>query len=172
MATCATRQTRTRLAWLAILIGVGLVAAALLAALAARPARAEATGAAGGVWACQARPWQVADRFGDWTADSDALGNALPDGYLATISTHTRDRYFHLVLYSPVGGDLTVDVPFDRLAAEAGTTFPTGRFDPIGKPSLSYHGGQIKIVVGLWGGGGGAEDRGGRIYTWCGIAGA
>lgn len=60
-------------------------------------------------------------------------------------------------------------MPFSALQAEPGTVYPTGRFDPIGKPSLSYHDGQIKIVVGLWGGGGGNPDRGGRIYTGCGL---
>lgn len=131
-----------------------------------------------GAWTCETgRAWVAGDRFGAWSADSDALGQALPEPYLAVIAAHVQQRYYHLVLYSPRYGDLAIDYPFDALAREAGTTYPTGRFDPIGKPVLTYSapsaaypGGVLRIITGLWGGGGGAEDRGGRVFTWCGIA--
>lgn len=122
-----------------------------------------------GAWTCQGRQWLVGERFGDYSADNDTLGQPLPGDYLATIATKTQQRYYHAVFYSPQYGDLIVDYPFSSIATEAGTVLPTGRYDPVGKPSLSYNGGQLKIVGGLWGGGGGAADKGGRIYTWCGI---
>lgn len=131
-----------------------------------------------GAWTCETgRAWVAGDRFGGWSADSDALGQALPGDYLAVISAHTQQRYYHAVFYSSRYGDLVIDYPFDALAKEAGTTYPTGRFDPIGRPTLSYSapsetypGGMVRVITGLWGGGGGNEDRGGRIFTWCGIA--
>jgi hypothetical protein len=129
-----------------------------------------------GSWNCAARAgfpespdWYVGDRFGAWSPDNGALGAALPDGYVAAIASRVQARYFHLVLYSPHYGDLVVDSYFNTITPEAGTTFPTGRFDPVGEPKLFYDRGQLKIVIGLWGGGGGTPDRGGRIYTWCGI---
>lgn len=131
-----------------------------------------------GAWTCETdRAWVAGDRFGGWSADSDALGQPLPEAYLAVISAHVSQRYYHVVLYSAAYGDLVIDYPFDALQREAGTTYPTGRFDPIGKPTLTYSapsanypGGLLRVITGLWGGGGGAEDRGGRIFTWCGIS--
>lgn len=167
------------IAWLCFVFVAALVIGAFARSVAAGPVAAVApssptfSGPAAahqgepGAWTCEDRAWLVGDRFGNFSADNDALGGALPDGYLAVIAN--KNRHYQLVLYSIPYGDLVVDVPFETMGAEPGTTYPTGRFDPLGKPSLSYHG-QIKIIQALWGGGGGAEDRGGRIYTWCGIS--
>lgn len=173
------------LALIALVVLVGLAPVAVFVAVGvarygggveAAPAGVTISGAAAddqgkpGAWTCADRPWLVGERFGDYSADNDTLGQPLPGDYLVTIATKTQARYMHAVFYSPQYGDLVVDYPFSAIATEAGTTLPTGRYDPLGKPSLSYNGGQIKIIGGLYAGEGRTDHKGGRIYTWCGIA--
>lgn len=131
-----------------------------------------------GAWDCGAN-WIVGNRWGDTTADNDALGGSLPPGgYVAKISAFTNNgRYYRLTLYAPQnpeqgrrGGDLIIEFPYDLIQREGGYQFPTGRFDPVGKPNLYYTPNQLRFDTALFRGGGPTTD-GGRVYTGCGIIG-
>lgn len=131
-----------------------------------------------GAWDCGAT-WTAGNRWGDSTADNDALGGALPPGgYVAKLSAFTNNgRFYRLILYAPQnadqgrrGGDLIIEFPYDNISREPGYTFPTGRYDPVGKPNLYYTPNQLRFDTAIYRGGGATTD-GGRVYTGCGIIG-
>lgn len=112
-------------------------------------------------WSCEQRPWLAGVRVGEWAGDTGGVGSALPDGYVAVVSSDTVNRRFTLFLYD--GDDTTLTIRFDDLQLEPWSSYPTGRFDPQGLPIVTYHAGQLKIWLRQW--------QGGlfRIYTWCGL---
>jgi hypothetical protein len=110
-------------------------------------------------------PWLVGARVPAWHGDTGAVGSALPDGYLAAVSSDPVRREFKLWLYD--GDDQYRTVPFGALRLEDGTAFPTGRPDFTGPPVIFYHGGQLKILIRSWNGGGNGPAPLMRVYTWC-----
>jgi len=131
-----------------------------------------------GGWDCDTeRSWQYSDRYGVGSANGGTLGTSLPQykgeegnvSFNATVFGFAQARYYRLTLWSSRYGDIVVEYPFSAIAEEPGYDSPTGRLDVVGDPTPFYSGTLLRVVQGLWGGGGGAADRGGRIYIWCGI---
>lgn len=127
-----------------------------------------------GAWDCGAN-WIVGNRWGDSSADNDGLGRSLPDGYAAYITSIVPQRLYILTLYAAPdpntgrrGGDLVIEMPYDRIQREGSYQFPTGRYDPVGKPSLFFNDGLLKFNQAIFRGGGPLTD-GGRVYVGCTI---
>ena len=119
-------------------------------------------------WAYSGRPWLAGNRMPGWEGDTGATGEPLPPGTMGAVSSDTARRVFKLWLYSPEGGDVVMTVPYSAVEIEGGAgTLPTGKLDPQGTPTLIYHGGQAKVLVRGWGGGGGNPGCLLRIYCWC-----
>lgn len=106
-----------------------------------------------------------ARRVENWNGDTGALGEPVPPGTLAALTFDTASRRGKLFAYAPGQPDLIVDFLLNDVHEETPGAFPTGRFDPTGSPTLVFHGGQLKAMVKLWGGGGGAPSHLGRVYT-------
>lgn len=128
-----------------------------------------------GAWSCGTN-WVVGSRWGDMTADNDSLGGGLPPGgYVATLSSFVQQRFYRLTLYAPqdpargrAGGDLIIEFPYDAIGVEAGTVFPTGRYDPLGKPSLFFAENLLRANQAGYTGSG-SVGPGFRLYLQCSI---
>ncbi len=97
-------------------------------------------------------PIVVGARVADWRGDTDANGEPMPPGTMAALSLDTKSRTGRVWAYDPAHGDTFVDFTFDSIGYEEGTRgqLYQGRFNPQGKPSLFFHGGQLKFIVPAW----------------------
>jgi hypothetical protein len=79
------------------------------------------------------------------------VGEPLPADCLAVLSIRARERQFSLWAYSPEG-EVTRTYRFDDIPIEdAGPHLLTGRIDPTGSPTLTYHDGFLKAFYAQWG---------------------
>lgn len=108
----------------------------------------------------------AARRIEGWDGSTGAQGEPLPPGTLAAVAFDTSAaRRGTLWLYSPEQGDTIARFSLDDVQQETPGAFPTGRFDPMGTPAVILHGGMVKVLVTLWGGGDGRSNQLGRVYT-------
>ena len=109
--------------------------------------------------------WLGDVRLHGWYQNTGGAGEPMPPNTVAEVSYDTKSRKMKLYAWSAEGGDYTKEYSLDTIPF-GDRSFPTGRFDPMGPPSITYHGGQLKIWVAGWGGDG--NPNGGvliRIYT-------
>lgn len=97
-------------------------------------------------------PITVGARIPEWSGDTDANGEPMPPGTMAALAFDTKTRTGQLWAYDPAYGDTIVHFRFEEFAYEPGTPAQLyqGRFNPQGKPSLFFHGGQLKFIVPAW----------------------
>ncbi len=109
----------------------------------------------------------VAKRVEGWAGDTGGLGESMPPGALATVGLNPTDRRLRIWAYSREGGDFRYDCPFSEIVPEEGSwsSYPTGRLDTTGIPALTLHGGQLKVLVRCYNGGGSGESPLLRIAT-------
>lgn len=100
----------------------------------------------------QTGPIVIGVRLPDWSGDTDANGEPMPPGTMAAISFDTHARAGKLWAYDPDRGDTLVLFKFSDFDYEPGTRerLYEGVFNPMGKPSLFYHGGMLKFIVPAW----------------------
>jgi hypothetical protein len=136
-----------------------------------------------GAWNCdQSRPWLMSARWGEGSGNLGSLGSSLPEtpddpltpfnearNYVVTMVANYPGRYYRVTFYSNLFGDLVVVYPFDSVQPEPGYSYPTNRLDPLGNPQPWMSGRSLRFSTGLWGGGNGQADFGGRAYMWCKI---
>ena len=115
----------------------------------------------------QRGPVVVGRRIEEWGGDTGGAATSFPDDTLAVVAFDTVHRIMRLWTYSPEGGDLLLTIPFDQLVPEEGNwaNYPTRRFDPTNTPFVFYHGGQIKVGVKAYNGGGNGPAPLLRLYT-------
>jgi hypothetical protein len=102
-------------------------------------------------WEYDASRVGTAYKAGNASGNLGGVGEPLPPGCLATLSTRTREREFVLWAYSPAG-EVTRTYRFDAIPIEdAGPNLQTGRIDPTGSPTLTYHDGYLKAFYAQYG---------------------
>jgi len=93
----------------------------------------------------------VAYKAPEASGNLGGVGEPLPPGCLAVLSIRTREREFVLWGYSPEG-EVMQTYRLDFIPIEdAGPNLVTGRIDPVGSPTLTYHDGYLKAFYAQWG---------------------
>lgn len=109
-------------------------------------------------WAFDSTGVGVAFKADNASGNLGGLGEPLPPGCLATLSTRTREREFVLWAYT-AEGEVMHTYGFDDIRIEdPGPHLLTGRIDPTGSPTLTYHDGFLKAFYAQYGKGEIAEQ--------------
>ena len=90
----------------------------------------------------------------------------MPQGCTVACAADAQARLFRIWCYAP-GGEFHLVVPYSSLTIEGGPgALPGGEVHTTGEPSVSYHGGMLKLFGKGWGGKVGEADYLYRVYTW------